>query len=378
MRNQVRVCFPFIGDSIGGAHMSALLLIEGLDRSRYEPMIVVHEEGPLSDHLGVRGIPFELLPLPVYAGEVPRVLSIAVAIIRNMPRLVGFLKREDIDIVHGNDLRVNLTWSAAAKIAGRSAVWHQRALPYSRSPLWRTIGVLSDHVIHVSSASARAMPSTRRTPVSTVPNPVAISRTAPLRESAKAAIAREFGFDPDATIIGFVGRLVEIKRPDIFVAAAASLARRAPACKSAFIVVGYDEDRMAPKLREQARRMGIDGRLFFTGFRHPIEDWIAGMDLLMATSERDSFGRTLIEGMAVGTPVIAARAGGHLDIVEHERTGLLVPPNEPAAFASAAHRILTDTDFSGKLIEEARKCAIGRYSVSNHAARIMSIYGGLP
>lgn len=377
MRNQVRVCFPFVGDSIGGAHLSALLLIEGLDRSRYEPMIVVHEEGPLSDHLGARGIPFDLLPLPVYAGEAPRVLSIALAIVRNMPRLAGFLKREDIGIVHGNDLRVNLTWSAAAKIAGRSAVWHQRALPYSRSPLWRTIGVLSDHVIHVSNAVARAMPPTRRTPTSTIPNPVAISRTAPSRESARAAIAREFGFDPDATTIGFVGRLVEIKRPDIFVAAAASLARRAPARKSAFIVVGNDEDRMAPKLREQARRMGIDDRLFFTGFRHPIEDWIAGMDLLLATSERDSFGRTIIEGMAVGTPVVAARAGGHLDVIEHERTGLLVPPNEPEAFASAAHRILTDTDLSRKLIEEARKRAIDRYSVGNHAVRIMSIYGSL-
>ena len=136
---QVRVCYPFVGDSIGGAHMSALLLIEGIDRNRYEPIIVVHEEGPLSEHLGARGFPFDLLPLPVYAGSVPRVRSIAWAIARNLPRLIRFLIREEIDIVHSNDLRINLTWNPAAKVAGRRAVWHQRALPYSRSPygvLW--------------------------------------------------------------------------------------------------------------------------------------------------------------------------------------------------------------------------------------------------
>lgn len=221
------------------------------------------------------------------------------------------------------------------------------------------------------------MPSTRRTPASTVPNPVAMTKTALQREPAKAHIALELGLAPHTTIIGFVGRLVQWKRPDVFVAAAASFARRTLGHESAFVMVGNDQDAMVPELREQARRMGIDDRLFFTGFRHPIEDWIAGMDLLLATSEREPFGRTLIEGMAVGTPVVAARAGGHLDVIEHGRTGLLVPPNEPEAFASAAHRILEDTELAAKLIEEARKRAFDRYSVSNHAARIMSIYGSL-
>ena len=357
--------------------MSALLLIEGLDRNRYEPMIVVHEEGPLTDHLKARNIPFKLLALPVYAGQVPKVLPIISAIVRNLPRLVSFLKRENIGIVHGNDIRMNLTWGAAARLAGRSSIWHQRALPYSASSLWRAIGFLSDHVIHVSSTVAQAMPSTRRTLASTIANPVASPQAVPPHESAKAAIAREFGFDPGTTVVGFVGRLVEIKRPDIFVTAVARLAGREPTRNLASIVVGNDEERMIPKLRKLAVSTGIGDRIFFTGFRYPIEDWIAGMDLLMATGERDSFGRTLIEGMAVGTPVVAARAGGHVEIIEHERTGLLVSPNDPEAFASAAHRILMDTAFSRELTEEARSRALSRYSVRSHAVRIMSIYDGL-
>ena len=372
-----RVCFPFVGDSVGGSHMSALLLIQGLDRSRYEPLIVVHEEGPLAEHLRVRDIPFTLFPLPVYAGQTAELTSITSAIIRNFSRLARFLNRKHIDIVHGNDLRINLTWGATAKLAGRRSVWHQRSLPYSSSTLWRALGFFSSYVVYISRTVADAMPSVPRIPSSTIANPVAPPQIIPLRESAKLAISLELGFDPGTTVVGFVGRLVKLKRPDTFVKSAALLVRRDVSLKLAFVMVGNDEERMIPRLKRLAASCGLEGKIFFAGFRHPVEDWIGGMDLLMATSERDAFGRTLVESMAIGTPVVAARAGGHIDIVEHERTGLLVPPNDPEAFASAAHRVLTDTVFSGQLVKEARTTAANRYSVSDHVLKIMSIYDSL-
>ena len=95
------------------------------------------------------------------------------------------------------------------------------------------------------------------------------------------------------------------------------------------------------------------------------------MDLLIATSEREPFGRTLIEAMAVGTPVIAAGVAGHLEIVDHERTGLLVSPNDAGAFAEAAHRILTDHQIAARLAKAGRERAVetvfgGTSCGSNH------------
>ena len=142
----VRICYPFVGDSIGGSHISTLLLIEGLAHSRYEPIIVIHEDGPLAEHLRAHHFRVERLHLPCYAGERPGTRAIAEGMLRNLPKLVHFLTRHRIGIVHANDHRMNLTWSIAAKLTGRPFVWHQRALPYSSSPLWRTIGFLSDHV----------------------------------------------------------------------------------------------------------------------------------------------------------------------------------------------------------------------------------------
>ena len=377
LRKRPRVCFPFVGDSLGGSHMSTLLLIEGLAQSRYEPVLVVHEEGPLTAHLKSRDIPCELLPLPTYAGESPNVVSIAAGMLRNVPRLAGFMRRHGIDIVHGNDFRMNLTWSAGAKLTGRPFVWHQRAMPYSSSRRWHAIDLLADHVIHISEAVARAMPTTGRTPTSIIPNPVALPQEELSREAAKAAIARELGFNSSARVIGFVGRLVRLKRADIFVVASARLARQLSAASFAFVLLGQDEEGIVSDLNDLARSMGIEKQVYFAGFQNPIERWIRGMDVLLATSEWEGFGRSLIEAMAVGTPVVAASAAGHIEIIEHERTGLLVPPNDAEAFAAAANRILTDTTLAAKLAENGRACALERYSVARHVQRITSIYDNL-
>ena len=377
LRKRTRVCFPFVGDSLGGSHMSTLLLIEGLARSRYEPVLVVHEEGPLTAHLKARDIPFELLPLPTYAGEAPNVISIAADMLRNVPRLAGFMRRHGIDIVHGNDFRMNLTWSAGAKLTGRPFVWHQRAMPYSSSPRWRAINLLADHVIHISEAVARAMPAAGRTPTSIIPDPVALPQEELSREAAKAAIARELGFDPSARVIGLVGRLVRLKRADTFVMASARLARQLSAASFAFVLLGQDEEEIAPDLHDLARSMGIEKQVYFAGFRNPIERWIRGMDVLMATSEWEGFGRTLIEAMAVGTPVVASRVAGHIEIIDHEHTGLLVSPGDPDAFATAAHRVLTEPSLAVALAEAGRACVLERYAVERHVQRIVSIYGSL-
>ena len=372
-----RVCFPFVGDSLGGSHMSALLLIEGLEGSGYGPVIVVHEEGPLTDHLAGRGLPFELLPLSGYAGETPNSMAIAASMLRALPRLAGFLRRHGIDIVHGNDFRTNLTWSAAAKLTGRPFVWHQRSLPYSSSRRWRGVHLLADHVIHISDAVARAMPAAGRTPASTIPNPVAPPRETLSRQAAKAAVARELGIDPSTTLMGFVGRLVAWKRPDVFVKAGARLVKSDPAMGLALVLVGHDEGRMVPILRQLAETLGTERQLHFVGFRHPVEAWIAGMDLLMAPSEREPFGRTLIEAMALGTPIVAAAAGGHVEIVEHERTGLLVPPNDVDAFADATHRVLAEPGLADRLSDAGRARALKRYSVTPHVRDVASVYDSL-
>ena len=79
----------------------------------------------------------------------------------------------------------------------------------------------------------------------------------------------------------------------------------------------------------------------------------------------------------MGTPVVASRVAGHIEIIDHEHTGLLVPTNDADAFGAAVYRILTDTTLAAKLAENGQACALERYSVARHVQRIASIYDNL-
>lgn len=375
----VRVCFPFVGDSVGGAHMSALLLIEGLDRDRYEPLIVVHEPGPLADHLKSRNIPFTPLPLPSYAGRTPGLASIATAMARNAPRLVRFLDDEGIGIVHGNDFRMNLTWPIPVRLSGRRFVWHQRSLPYSKSVLWRLAGLFSNHVVCISRTVLQGLPPFRNGRASVIINPFATATGTggnPSRDAARRALIAELKLDPAVRIVGLVGRINHQKRPRTFIEAATKIAAHIDG-PCAFVLIGEGAAGEIDLLRRRADELSIRKSVHFLGFRHPVEPYLAGMDVLMATAKGDGFGRSLVESMSVGTPVVAVRSGGHVEIVDDGRTGLLAPLDAPDALANAACRILMDTGFGACLADRARAEVTQRFSVATHVSEMQAVYDRL-
>jgi glycosyltransferase involved in cell wall biosynthesis len=110
------------------------------------------------------------------------------------------------------------------------------------------------------------------------------------------------------------------------------------------------------------------------GFRYPPETWMAACDVLLVTAVDEPFGRTLIEAMLVGTPVIAAASGGNPEAIEDGRTGCLVPADDIAGFAARAHELLTDRGRWAAISRTAREDAVRRFGLACHAQAIMAIY----
>ena len=154
----MKILFPFVGDSVGGSHISTLTLYSSLINDNIAAIIVLHEDnGPLSKYLRNKNIPFSILKSSKLAGESPNKLSIIIGIVTNFINFSKFIKIHGIDIVHGNDLRVNLSWSLPAKIFAKGFVWHQRTL-LSTSKLWFLIRYLSDYFVAISDAVMQATP----------------------------------------------------------------------------------------------------------------------------------------------------------------------------------------------------------------------------
>jgi glycosyltransferase involved in cell wall biosynthesis len=131
----------------------------------------------------------------------------------------------------------------------------------------------------------------------------------------------------------------------------------------------------ADRLMRRAVDLGLGGRVHFLGNRDDVPEILAALDVLVhVPSAPEPFGRVVAEAMAVGKPVIAARAGGLPEIVEDEVTGLLVPPGDVAATAAALTRLLRDPALRARLGAAGRRQAEQRFDPGMHAERVMAAY----
>ncbi|MDA2917589.1 glycosyltransferase, partial [Nitrospinae bacterium AH_259_B05_G02_I21] len=120
------------------------------------------------------------------------------------------------------------------------------------------------------------------------------------------------------------------------------------------------------ELRAEADRLGVASRVDFLGTRSDMPELFAAMDCFVLPSKRDSFPVVLLEAAAAGLPCVATDDGGNPESVIHERTGLLVPVDDPKALAEAVVSVLDDP-------ERARRWgAAGRAKIERlHTARVM-------
>lgn len=370
----IRVCFPFVGDTLGGSHLSTLLLLRHFDKARYEPLVVLDEKGPLATMLEQENVEYAMLPIKRFRGWKQggkwRQLYVAAATAFARAR---FLRRHGISIVHTNDMRMHLAWAGSAKLAGAGFVWHQRAI-FPRSRICSLAARLADRIV----ANSRFTATTFQSPniekkVRVVHNPFEDASNGLSASDAKSKLLSELGRTEGSWVIGFFANLLENKRPLIFSQAAAQILKSIGP-NVVFPIFGAERDQQARLLKKKLNALGLENHIHFMGFRHPIESWMAACDVILVPAVGDSFGRTLVEAMMIGTPVVASASGGHLEIIENGHNGILVPPDDPGAFADAAITLIRSPDRHRELAERAREHARKHYGAARHAEEIAKLY----
>lgn len=129
----------------------------------------------------------------------------------------------------------------------------------------------------------------------------------------------------------------------------------------------YLDQEFAPEIR---RQVTLTGQLS----QAEVDRWLQTADVFVAPSRYESFGLVFLEAMRWGTPVIGTTAGGIPEVVEHNQTGLLVPPEAPGPLAAAIVRLLSDSVFAATLGESARRRAEEEFSVERMARRVAALY----
>jgi glycosyltransferase involved in cell wall biosynthesis len=380
------VLFPFLGDEVGGSHVSAIGLIRNLDRARWKPIVALNEcEGPLSALLTSSGVDYVAAPQNRVNGRGgiahgSGAFRFALDAAASLARLTRFLLRNSVDIVHTNDGAMHAAWSVPARLAGARLVWHHRGDPDARG-VNLLAPLLASHIVTVSRFAEPASPILPiRHKLSVIHSPFARPSETIDRQKSRERILAELELSSDTRILGYFGALIERKRPRLFIDVVRAFALRYPEIPVAGLLFGVpsaENPAADQKLIAYARELGVADRVFFMGYRSPVENWMSGTEILLVPAVREPYGRTLIEAMFLRTPVIATDSGGNVEAVDHERTGLLVAPDDAEAFVAPIRRLLSDEAERERITRSAFLWAMNTHSVEAHVRQVTELYARL-
>ena len=368
----MKVLFPFVGDSIGGSHRSIIELYTELKNSAITPVFVLHKTGPLSNLLDDLNIHYEYIFIKHLAGESPNILNIAFSAVFNFFKLSKFIRKNKIDIVHGNDLRINLTWSLPTRLSSSVYIWHQRSL-MSPSVLWKISALLANHFITISEYVHQSLPSNiPKSKKTLILNPFNIENIYD-RSVSRKWLNELYNIPENSILLGYIGRLVDWKNVDFLIKCFAEYNKRRD-IELHLIIVGMGDNKYVDNLKQLIFKLGMENVITFTGFNAKSNRIISSFDLMAAPSNEEPFGRTLVEAMIQKTPVLAARGGGHSEIIENGITGVLYEHNNVDSFITQCDKYINNSNFMHRIINNA-SCSVNlKYSSRKHAESVVKIY----
>lgn len=343
--------FDAYPDLLGGGQRLVLAIARELDRRGAPATLVVPGEGRLVEQALEVGIAVRVVALPPALGHYgrtttgARVAAAGAALPVAWRRLRRVVLATPCQVVHANDHRGALLMAPAARAAGRRVVWHAHSVDVDGHVIERAAGRAVDAVVAPSASAlhelVRIPPRVTRVvvPGAVTDDVLGLGRATPLGRGRVVTAAR----------------LHPAKGVDIAIRAIALLA-------GAGLDVTLDvhgaaqtgAEVYATDLRALAAALGVASRVtFHEQGDAPHRSWLDA-DVYVQPSRAETFGIAAAEAMALGLPTVATTVGGLPELIDHDRTGMLVPPDDPAALAGAIRSLLTDPVRARRIADAAR------------------------
>lgn len=343
-----------------------------------EPLLAVPQDGPLSAAAPLavaarqHGVPVSYFPLP------DRVASISLspdsllprfenwtqfAVARSLGYTTAALRRiavsERAEVVVTNSQKAHV-FAALTLLLGRPLVWYFRDV-LRRTDLSLAMNLLARarcRAVVFNSEAARQALFTSPKPIGTRLAVVHPGIADPVESSAilqkeAAALRRRLGIPKKARLLVAPGQIARWKGQDVLLQAMPEIRRSVP--DAAVLIAGNvvfpeNEKTYGESLYKRAEDPDLRGSVYFAGRVDPIWPALHAAELAVHCARApEPFGRVIVESQRAGIPVIASDAGGPREIVENEKTGLLVTPGDPALLATACIRLLRDRPLSARL-----------------------------
>jgi glycosyltransferase involved in cell wall biosynthesis len=335
----------------GGQRQVWLLARELARLGDVEQIVVTGGGTELAARLARDGVPLRAVPWRV--GLDPRVLPAVVAELRHSPGLV-----------HAHDAHAVTLGGLGAALTGRPLVATRRVdFPLRRGGFWAR----AVHLVAISRAVADVLAADGipRERITVVHSGIDL---ADVRRTSRLDIRRRLGLPPDAIVAANVAALVPHKDHATLLRTAAALDTRLPGLH--WVVAGEGAERAA--LERLRAELGLARRVHLIGHLEEPARLVADADCFVMSSREEGLGTSVLDAMALGTPVASTSAGGLPEMLQ-DGAGLLVPPNDPLALAEAVDRLLTEP---GLALDVARRASatVERFTAHRMAEAIRWVY----
>jgi glycosyltransferase involved in cell wall biosynthesis len=352
---------------VGGTQRQIVNLARGIDARRCDVTVAYfRHRSYLVDQLEAAGI--RVLHLPK-RGRIDAGFIVS---------LTRELRAGDFDVVHAFSFTAEL-WTAVARLAlprrARPALVTSIRGTYDwygpvQWRLKRWVTRQSTRVVANSRAGAAFASERLALPLRAIDVVYNGVDPAPAQAGQRRALREQWGAPADALVVLFVGRLVEVKRVDTLVRAAALLkdAGRAPTV----VICGDGPQRDA--LEALSRSLGLQDTVRFVGERADVEHLIEASDLVVLPSRQEGLSNVILEAMRGARPVVASRAGGNVELVEPGRNGLLFEVGDEPALAAAIRRLAEDPSLRQALGQQGAERIRSAFSLARMVQGLYAVY----
>lgn len=368
-RPVVMLCSHVAGEKLFGGERSLIDMIDGLNALHFNVIVTVPAAGNTAYFRTLRdkSLATYVLPYGWWRDEV----EVSDAVVAKFSRIIA---DEGVDVVHANTITLREPLIAAQRMGVRSIV-HVRELIRHDDALLKMIGEPAEDIIkQVWESCDRLIVNSQATLAGfSLPGRKAalVYNTVDFQQLTGLPMPLENG----TLRVGLISSNIPKKGIWDFARVAQALASTHP--EISFHLIGPENEHTA-EISAQIASGELPASVKVLGYHETPAAAVAQTDIVLSLSHfQESFGRTVLEGMAAGRPVIVYDHGAPPEFVSHEKNGFVVRPGDTDAVAAAIGRLATDRTLLRKMGAQAQQDAAARFGPAAYAEQMRQAYDGL-
>ena len=352
--------------TFGGGEQHFVDLVKGLRENRNDIFVAVSPDSPILEKLS--DFPSE----NILKVNIKNSLDIFAA-----RKIAGFIKQNNIEIIHAHTGKDHLPASLAIRLAKRGKFILTRHVV---SPINRVQKIALGNVEKVIAVSASVEANLQKT---FLPEKIVKIHNGILTENWSETDAENLNEEFrvfhnilfDARLIGTIGELKVLNGQRDFVLAANEIVKTNE--DVFFIIVGKDssfQKSFRGELKRLTKIFGLEKHFLFLNWLEDTAPLFSAIDIFVSPPHSEDFGLAILEAMASGKAIVATATEGAKELLDEEKTGKLVPVKEPLELAKAVGEFLSDEKMRQTFSKNAQKIASEKFSLTKMIAETEKLY----